>query len=298
MAVFAVLLMTAAACSSGGAARGGGTGGIGGSAGTSGGGSGGSQVDAGAGPAFVCKTGSAMGGSCRCMGEKCVDLVKICQRNAACGCMASCLGQRRVGGISSCLSDNGLAERPPGFAALEECVGVACPDADECSTPVGWKPPADVTCPDTAASIAGGSLPDCSFDPTLRFDPLGAVLQLQSADRSVCARIRRRNDGAGALANTKWTLIDMRVGPVAQVGLASASAGCWYSSHHNFRDWVHAWTGTRHFDLAIKQYGHGGMRTYLLYVFEQGAVDTATCAAAPEGAMCIRGPIQLLPVNP
>ncbi len=109
-------------------------------AGGTGGSSAGTQMDAGGGPAFVCRTNSAAGGRCDCMDEKCADLIRICQRNAACTCLSSCLGQRRVGGIPSCLTDNGLAERPPGFAALEECVGVACPDSDECATPAGWRP--------------------------------------------------------------------------------------------------------------------------------------------------------------
>ena len=266
--------------------------------GGAGGGSPVTRMDASSGPAFVCRTGAGAS-RCDCMDEKCADLIRICQRNAACTCMSSCLGQRRVGGIQSCLTDNGLGDRPPGFAALEECVGVACPDSDECATPAGWRPPPDVSCPGSTASIAGGALADCGFDPALRFNPEGAVLQLQSADGTLCARVRRRNDGAGPLANTKWTLVDIRVGPVGQVGLASATTGCWYSSHHNFRDWIHAWTGTRRFDLAVKEYGHGGMRKYELYVYEQGPVDpAAACAAAPEGSTCIKGPILLLPVNP
>jgi hypothetical protein len=211
--------------------------------------------------------------------------------------MADCLGENGVVGIPACLTGFGFTARPPGFAALESCVGVACPDGDECSTPGGWTPPSDVACPGTAAGLGGGSLPDCSFDGST-FDPDGAVLQLESADGQVCARIERRNDGAGTLANTMWTLIEIRVGPVGEVALVDqASTGCWYSSHHNFKDWVHAWTGTRRFDLQLEQYGWGGARTYELYVFEQGPLG-GTCAATADGTTCIDGPIELFPVNP
>ena len=234
-----------------------------------------------------------------CQQEKCADLIQNCQDAASCACMIDCMGEEGIPGVSRCLGTCDLTERPVGFAAFEECVAVACPDSDECSTPDNYvAPPDTVTCEGSSAGIGSGSLADCSFDPNLVFDPEGTVLQLESADQSVCVRLERRNDGAGTLANTQWSLIDLRVGPLGEVALIEdAAAQCWYSSHHNFRDWIHAWTGTRHYDLMLAEDGHRGTRRYELYVFEQGPVDTASCAPSALGAQCIEGPIELLPVN-
>jgi hypothetical protein len=60
---------------------------------------------------------------------------------------------------------------------------------------------------------------------------------------------------------------------------------------------VHAWSGTRRYELAVKLYGWGGQRTYHLYVFEQGPVDAANCSATADGTSCVQGPIELFPVN-
>jgi hypothetical protein len=215
--------------------------------------------------------------------------------------MIECVGENGIPGVDACLGTCGLEERPASFAQVEECTAVACPDTgDECSTPGDWTPPADaVTCDGTGTGgIGGGDLADCGFDPDLAFDSDGEVLQLSSADDGTCARIERRNDGAGSLANTEWTLLQIRVGPLGEVALVDAEPElCWYSSHHNFRDWAHAWTGTRHFDLVLKEDGHGG-RTYELFAYEQGPLDAGACAPTADGAMCIDGPIELFPVNP
>lgn len=246
--------------------------------------------------------GGSGGTACAvCMQEKCADLIGTCDSDPGCACMIECVGQNGIPGVDACLGTCGLAERPANFAQVEECTAVACPDeGDECATPAGWMPPGDgVTCDMTGTgTIGGGALADCSFDTGLVFDPEGTVLQLQSADMTVCARIDRRNDGPGALANTQWTLIELRAGPLGEVALVDGQAACWYSSHHNFRDWVHAWTGTRHYEIVLKEDGHGGARTYQLYVYEQGPVDPMTCPATADGMLCIDGPIDLLPVNP
>ena len=122
------------------------------------------------------------------------------------------------------------------------------------------------------------------------------MLQLQSADADVCVRLERRNEGPGSLENVRWTLQDIRVGPPGQVAhVAAASDLCWYSSHHNFRDWAHAWTGSRRFDLVLKEDGHGGPRRYHLYAFEGDALEAGTCSPTADGVGCIEGPIVLFP---
>ena len=237
-----------------------------------------------------------------CIEEKCSDLVDLCEPDPDCACMVDCVGQSGIPGVDGCLETCGLDYRPPNFAEVEECVADACPDTeDECSTPDGWTPPDDtVPCDGSGTGgIGSGELPDCAFDADLTFDPDGEVLQLQSADEGVCARVERRDDGAGSLANTSWTLLRLHVGPSGEVALIdSLDDLCWYSSHHNFRDWAHAWTGTRRYDLAVRHEGEHGDRTYLLYVYEQGPVDPAACSATSDGSMCIDGPVELFPVNP
>jgi hypothetical protein len=237
-----------------------------------------------------------------CIAEKCSDLVSLCAPDDDCACMVDCLGQQGVPGVEGCLGACDLAERPPLFAAVEECTAVACPDAeDECSTPSDWSPP-DTSFPCDGAGAGGigsGELADCELDPTLPFDPDGAVLQLASEDGSLCARLERRDDGPGSLANTQWALLELRVGPIGEVAaVSSATELCYYSSHHNFRDWAHAWSGARHYDLELAEDGHDGERTYSLYAFEAGPLDPASCGPSADGARCIEGPIPLLPVGP
>lgn len=252
--------------------------------------------------ALGCGSMACSGNECpACMKEKCADLFEFCEGDPDCTCMSDCMGKGGIPGIEACLESCGLSARPLGFVPLEVCVATACPDSeDECSTPDDYVPP-DLTieCPGSNLGIGGGSLPDCSIDPDLRFDQDGEVLQLESADRSVCVRLERRDDGAGSLANTQWTLLDMRVGPLAEVALVDDPADlCWYSSHHNFSDWAHVWTGTRHFDLRLAEDGHGGPRKYELYAFEQGPIAPGSCAPLADGSNCIEGPIELFPVNP
>ena len=125
------------------------------------------------------------------------------------------------------------------------------------------------------------------------------MLQLQSADADVCVRLERRNEGPGSLENVRWTLQDIRVGPPGQVAhVAAASDLCWYSSHHNFRDWAHIWTGTRHHGLKLEEDGHGGPRTYELLTFEQGPLTADECAPLADGVDPIGPPISLFPVEP
>ncbi len=253
---------------------------------------------------LVASAGCSGGGeSCAvCVDEKCSDLVALCDTDPDCACMVDCLGESGIPGVEACLPSCGLTERPAGFYEVEACTGVACPDTgDECSTPADWTPPEQsVTCDGTGSGgLGGGSLADCSFEPDLGFDPDGAVLQLESADQTVCARVERRDDGAGTLANTEYTLLDLRVGPLGQVAHVDSAADlCWYASHHNFRDWAHAWTGNRHFDLELEEDGHSGARSYFLFGYEQGPLDGASCAPTAEGTLCIDGPIELFPVNP
>jgi len=234
-----------------------------------------------------------------CRDEKCADLVSYCVQDADCACMSSCLGNQGIPGVNGCLSSCGLTERPPAFIPLEECVAVACPDSDECSTPSNYEVPDASTSTDASTDdIGGGDLADCSFDPDLRFDPTGTILQLESADGNVCVRLERLNGGAGSLANTRWILLDIRVGSLGAVSHVDDPADlCWYSSHHNFSDWVHVWTGTRRHDLQLAEDGHDGARTYELHTFEQGPLD-GTCAPLADGTGPIDGVVELLPFNP
>lgn len=245
-----------------------------------------------------------------CQQEKCSDLLGICQQEADCGCLARCTAREGIPGVDECLDECGLQERPAAFVPLQECMAVACPDSDECSVPAGYtvepvagtggsQPPAGSGGLSGTADIGGGELADCSFDPAFVFDPEGEILQLQNADGTVCVRLERRNEGQGSQANTRWTLLEMRVGPLGEVFLVDdPSDMCWYSSHHNFTDWAHAWTGSRRFDLKLYEDGHGGPRVYLLHVFEQGPVDPAACAPLADGTGPLGDPIDLYPVNP
>jgi hypothetical protein len=238
-----------------------------------------------------------------CRDEKCSDLVEYCVEDDDCKCMSDCLGDKGMPGVTGCLDSCGLKERPPAFVPLEDCVAVACPDAeDECSTPDDYEAP-EVAYVDAGvqdASIASGDLADCGFEAGLAFDPEGEVLQLESADKSVCVRLERRSDGSGGLANTKYTLLNLWVGPVGEVvHISDASKLCYYASHHNFKDWAHVWTGTRHHDLMLAEDGHGGARTYELHTAVQGPLDKELpCAPLADGTGPIGAPVPLFPVNP
>lgn len=236
-----------------------------------------------------------------CIDEKCADLFPFCHEYAECECMEACLRKEGMGEIETCLATLGLEYRPIGFAQLEECVAYSCPDSDECSTPNDWTPPdAEIECDGTGTgSLGSGNEADCGFDLGLEFDPEGEVLQLLSADGDFCVRIERTSDGAGTLENVTWTLNKIQVGPLGEVATVNATDEfCWYSSHHNFQDWAHVWTGSRRYDLGLKEDGHGGPRRYHLYVFEEGPVNPDECGPTAFGSVCIEGPIALYPYEP
>lgn len=233
-----------------------------------------------------------------CRDEKCSDLVAYCARDEGCACMADCLGDEGIPGVNGCLGRCGLTERPAEFVLVEECVAVACPDSDECNTPSNYTPPEQLSEGGEPGDIAGGDLPDCAFDPALAYRGDANELQLQSADGAVCAHIRRQNRGAGDLANTRWELDEVWVGPLGGVAHVTAAEDiCWYSSHHNFRDFAHVWTGSRRFSIQFLEDGHGGARTYRLDTFEAGPLE-GTCPPLPEGGGPIGDAIELFPVRP
>jgi hypothetical protein len=295
-----------------GAGRGGGSGASGAEAGSTGAGSGGgvsagtggaasATCDASAGtgggtPALTC---DQIGGFCgECIFEKCCELAELCTVDADCTCMAECVGSSGVPGTTSCLGTCGLSGSPPGFTDLITCVASACSNpggvGGECNVPAGFEPPpeAEPAPPMSSASIASGALADCSFGTP---DTTGSVLQLQNADASVCVRIERRNDGRGSMANTNWTLLSMMVGPLGEVALVDDAADlCWYSSHHNFNDWAHAWSGMRRYEVKVSLAGHGTMPTYTLHVFEQGPLDAGACPPRSAG-FCPIATIELFP---
>ena len=244
-------------------------------------GAGGAQLDGGSASGIECSAAdgagtptlqcTALAGACgECVAEKCCELTELCSIDADCACMAMCIGTESLAGVDGCLDTCGVTGSPRGFADLASCVATTCPDGDECSVPAGFTPPPDAapTGPTSSANIGSGMLADCSFDAGLTYDPNGDILQLASADGSLCARVERRDDGPGSLANTQFTLISLLVGPLGEVvQLDHPSALCWYSSHHNFNDWAHAWSGSRHYDLKMARTGHGAAPTYALHVF-------------------------------
>jgi hypothetical protein len=233
-----------------------------------------------------------------CRDEKCSDLVSYCRDDAGCGCMADCLGDEGIPGVEGCLSVCGLTERPSAFVLVEECVAVACPDTDECNTPRNYTPPEQLSAGGEPGDISGGDLPDCAFDPDLAHRPDSGELQLRSADGEVCVHIRRDNKGAGNLANTRWELDEIWVGPAGGVAqVSNAEDLCWYSSHHNFRDLAHVWTGRRRHAVQLLEDGHGGARKYSLYTFETGPL-VGGCPPLPEGGNPIGDVIELLPLTP
>lgn len=251
---------------------------------------------------------SCAGETCEdCIGEKCSALRDMCEENSDCGCVSDCIGRSGIPAIDDCLETCGLTERPSGYAELEDCVTYGCPDSDECSSrnmnPAGDPPAGCDYSMATGAPFSDGTLADCAFDGSLAFDPTGEVLQLESTDQSVCVRIERRNDGRKD-GTTSWTLINMRVGTVGMVSLVEDSGDhCWYTSHHNFKDIAHAWTGTRHYDVIVAEPGHGGDRYYEIRPFEQGPLGADACGASSDQVTSecdtpISEPIGLVPVNP
>lgn len=231
-----------------------------------------------------------------CVEEKCHDLAALCDADADCACVNECFGAAGGGGVDGCVAQCGLDERPARFFDVEECAAGACPDAeDECATPAGYQPPDDGSVLSTSEPIGGGELADCALDDAAPFDPTGELLQLQSLDGAVCVRLERSNDGPGESANTAWTLLRARLGPLGAVADVAAAADlCWYSSHHNFSDWAHVWTGTRRHALHVEELGHGGTRTFTLHTFADGPLETP-CAATAEGSEPIGAPLRLFP---
>ena len=243
---------------------------------------------------------SSAGNACAdCRDEKCADLAARCVADAGCACMSECVGKSGIPGVDGCLGSCRLGERPAAFHPLEECLARACPDSgDECASGGHYTPPADAGDGiDTEVGIGAGDLPECSFDAGLAFDPNGTVLQLESADKSVCLRLERKDDGGGSLANTQWTLLDVRLGPLGSVAhVADPTALCWYSSHHNFIDWAHVSTSRVHYDLELEWDGHDG-RSYRLHAFGEGPPAAGACAPLADGRSPLADPIELFPVN-
>lgn len=236
-------------------------------------------------------------GACgSCMWEKaCASFLFRCAKNTDCVCMAECVGNRGVNAMESCFDQCGLTESPPGFAEWVKSASDMCWDEGCGTLMTSISDPGSTT----GGSTGAGTEKDCSFDSNLSHDPCGAVLQLQSADGSLCARIERRNDGPGPDANVTWTLIDVRIGPLGQVcHIDDAASLCWFSSHHNYADWAHVTCGALHYDLNIgKNCGKltRPASTYRLHVFENGPADDA-CAPTVDGTCPIVPPIDLVPV--
>ena len=241
-------------------------------------------------------------GACgRCMWEKaCASFLFLCAKSPDCVCMAECVGGAGVDGTQGCFDQCGLTESPPGFAewvkgASDMCWDEGCGILAEPIAELVAEPATT-----TGKSPGAGTDPDCAFDSSLSHDPCGPVLQLQSADGSLCARIERREEGPGSDANVTWTLIDARIGPLGQVCHAANPADfCWFSSHHNYADWIHVSCGGLHYDLNIGK-DCGKLRnpasTYRLHVFE-GAPSGGECAPTADGTCPVVAPLELFPAQ-
>jgi hypothetical protein len=236
-------------------------------------------------------------GACgRCLWEKsCPSFLFQCAHNADCVCAAECIGNRGVGDIEGCLDQCGLSESPPGFAEFAKGASDTCND-EGCGR-IG-EPIAEP--PGSNASLGAGTDADCVFDTNLSYDPCGPVLQLESVDGNICARIDRRDDGPGDDANTSWTLLDVRIGPLGEVCHTDAPADlCWFSSHHNFADWVHVSCGNRHYDINVADNcgteNRNPTSRFRLHVFENEPAG-AECAPSADGACPIGTPVDLFPV--
>lgn len=299
----------AAAGGSGGAAAGGGfasTGGASASGGTSGG-AGGGPAGTGGTVATTCE-GAFSGpqlrdcnlpGACgRCLWEKaCPQFLFQCAHDAGCVCAAECVANADVASTQSCLSQCGLSASPPGFAEWVKLASDMC--WDEGCGRLSGSPPDPPSTP-SGASIGAGTEPTCLFDANRRYDPCGSILQLQSADGSICVRIDRRNDGPGTDFNTGWTLLDVLVGPLGEVCHTNDPAAlCWFASHHNYADWAHVSCGNRHYDLNVANncgaHNTNPSPTFRLHVSESGP-PAGGCGPANDGTCPVGPPIDLFPV--
>jgi hypothetical protein len=231
------------------------------------------------------------------MWEKaCASFLFRCAHNADCVCAAECVAQAGVNAWESCLDQCGLSEVPPGFAEWLKGASDMCYD-EGCG--VLEDPPVDPNAPPDGDPGAGSD-PDCVFDPDLSYHPCNDVLQLESADGSLCVRVERRDDGPGDDANTHWTLLDVRVGPLGQVCHTDAADDlCWFNSHHNYADWLHISCGGLHYDLNIGQ-GCGEETNpdsnFRLHVFKEGP-PPADCSDIADGFCPVVTPMDLFPVN-
>lgn len=237
-------------------------------------------------------------GACgRCMWEKaCPQFLFQCAHDAGCVCTAECVATAGVASTESCLGQCGLSASPPGFTEWVKLASDMCWD-EGCGRLSS--PPPDP--PSTSgASIGAGTEPDCLFDANLPYDPCGSILQLQSADGSICMRIDRRNDGPGTDFNTAWTLLDVLVGPLGEVCHTNdPGALCWFASHHNFGDWAHVSCGNRHYDLNVASncgvHNTSPSPTFRLHVSES-APPSGGCGPTNDGVCPIGTPIDLFPV--
>lgn len=142
---------------------------------------------------------------------------------------------------------------------------------------------------------------DCGFE-SIPFDHLkGTVLQLQSADGEICARLLRRDDSPFPDGSaTLWTLLEFKIGPVGSVAsVDDPDSLCWKVSHHNWTDAARAWTGTSRYDLELNIIGgHAGDSTYILNVLETGPLDPGDTYCLKEGSTPRCPPVELYPFEP
>ena len=133
----------------------------------------------------------------------------------------------------------------------------------------------------TAQDSASGVGP-CGFDPGVAFHSLGEVLQLESADKSTCVHVQRRDDSLPDMIYKAipFTMLMMRVGHDGKVvTISDPDALVWESTHHNWNDHGEATSADTRFRL----------------LFDLGLAQNYTLTAFDLAGGTRWGPVTLLP---
>jgi hypothetical protein len=100
----------------------------------------------------------------------------------------------------------------------------------------------------------------CGFDANQKFDFLGDILQLESADQTTCLWIARTLSGgctSASCVQAKFTITDARVGHSGKlVTLGTGSTLTWNDSRHNNADTAELDNNDTQFSLSIAGMNH------------------------------------------
>lgn len=143
--------------------------------------------------------------------------------------IAGCVAQ--MDGTSGPATDSGAAGSGSGSGSDVIVPDAVCGDA-LCN--------GSETCGSCASDCTCTAVNPCGFDPTLPFDFLGNVLQLESADKTTCMWISRTLSGGcvtTACVQAKFMIVAARIGHGGSVvSLGAGDQLTWTDSHHNFDD--------------------------------------------------------------